>query len=37
MTTQQEIEAQKIRLDFEAARERVLQDQEEIRGLLEDY
>ena len=35
MTTQQEIELQKLRLEYEAALERVREDQEEIRDLLE--
>lgn len=37
MTTQQEIELKKLRDKYQAALERVLQDQEEIRDLLEDY
>ena len=35
MTTQQEMELQKIRLEYEAALERVQEDQEEIQDLLE--
>ena len=35
MTTQQEIELQKLRAEYEAARERVQEDQEEIQDLLE--
>lgn len=35
MITQQEIECQQLRLEYEAARERVKEDQEEILDLLE--